>query len=509
MAGGVCSEDELSTEILIVGAGFGGIGAAVALLEADCHDFIIVDKNSGIGGVWHTNTYPGVAVDVPAVFYSFSFAPPRRWTRFFPPGAEVRDYATQVVDDYGLRSRIRLKTEVTGAQWDEDRHLWRVHTAAGQPIVCRHLILGIGEFAVPKLPAIPGFDAYGGLVVHTASWDHTLDYRGKRIAVIGTGASALQLIPELGDIARTLTVYQRRPIWVAPKPDFAIPTRVAQLFSQLPVLRKCVRALIAAQVDIAITGIGVFHGRVPFVIPAMQRLGGFVYRRWLGDRVLAEQLTPRYAPYCKRPAISNRYLSTFRRRHVELVTDPIRELTVDGVVTHDGTHRKADILVCATGFDVMGDSTPPFAICGRGGQDLRTFWRENRFQAYQGVTVPAFPNLFHITGPYAYPGGSAIAMIECTSRHAARAIAAAKRRGATSVEVKGEPHDRYWKKCLQRAQRTIWLSPLCEGSQTYVVDKHGDPSFIRPSLHWEMWWGNRHFPFSDYRFATASRGRGQ
>lgn len=503
MAGADSQHADIDSEVLIVGAGFGGIGAAIELLKSGNDDFLIVDRNTGVGGVWHTNTYPGVAVDVPSVYYSFSYAPPRKWTRFFPPGSEVKQYAEQVVDDYGLRDRIRLCTEAVHARWDDHRHVWAVKFASGQTHISRYLILGIGSFTAPKLPAIAGFEKFAGKVVHTASWDHSFEYRNRRIAVIGTGASALQLIPELSDVAEKLTVFQRRPIWVAPKPDFAVSPMVSRLLATVPLLRRCIRALLAAQVDVAITGVGVFHGRMPMVIPAIQQLGKLAYRLWLGDRVLADRLTPRYAPYCKRPSVSNRYLRTFRREHVELVTEPIREIAATGVVTADGTTHPVDVVVCATGFDVMSHSTPPFPVCGRDGVNLGDFWRRQRFQAYQGVTVPGFPNLFHITGPYAYPGGSAIAMIECTSHHAARAIAAARQRGATAVEVRPEPHERYWNKCLLRSRRSIWLSSLCDGSGTYVVNQHGDAVFIRPSLHWEMWWGNKHFPLDHYTYATA------
>lgn len=503
MTGAVSHCRELDTEVLIVGAGFGGIGVAIELLKSGNDDFLIIDRNSGVGGVWHTNTYPGVSVDVPSVLYSYSYAPPRKWTRFFPPGAEVKEYVEQVVDDFGIRDRIRLNNELIDARWDDHRHRWTARLASGETLVSRYLILGVGSFTAPKLPAIPGFEKYVGKVVHTASWDHDFDYRDKRIAVIGTGASALQLIPELSDVAAHLTVFQRRPIWVAPKPDFGVSPSVSAILTRVPLLRRVIRALLATQVDLAITGVGVFHGRMPIIISTMQRLGGIGYRLWLGDRALADRLTPRYAPYCKRPSVSNRYLRTFRQKHVELVTDPIRELTEACVVTADGNTRPADVVVCATGFDVMAHSTPPFPVFGRDGVELGAFWQQQRFQAYQGVTVPGFPNLFLVNGPYAYPGGSAIAMIECTSRHAVRAIGAARRRGATAVEIRQEPHERYWNKCLKRGRRTIWLSPRCDGSGTYVVNHHGDAVFIRPSLHWEMWWGNKHFPLDHYTYATA------
>ncbi|MCV7385900.1 flavin-containing monooxygenase [Mycolicibacter longobardus] len=492
-------------EVLIIGAGFGGIGAAVELTKAGIDDFLIIDKNAGIGGTWWANTYPGVAVDIPSIYYSFSYAPPKKWTRMFAPGAEVQQYAEQVVDSFGLRSRIKLNTAVDSADWDEDDQVWRVRLRSGQTLAARFLIGAVGALENPQMPDIAGIDDFAGKIVHTARWDHDFDYAGKRIAVIGTGATALQLIPELADIAAQLTVFQRTPIWVAPKADFPIPSVVNTALLRLPAVRRALRAAITLGIDSGITGIGVFHDRVPFLANAIKRGGAVGYRQWLrGHPDLARELTPDYAFGCKRPSVSNRYLTTFTRPNVELVTDPIARITPDGVMTEDGTNRGIDVLVCATGFKVMAKGcTPPFPLRGVDGLDLNAFWDENRFQAYQGVSVPKFPNAFVITGPYGFAAGSYIAMIECTSRHAVRAIAEARRRGATRVEITQRAHDAYYQKCLRREKKTLWLSPACDGSNTYYVNYQGDAAAIRPSTHLEMWWGNKHFPLNDYRYEGA------
>lgn len=494
---------QVDHEVLIVGAGFGGIGAAVQLTKEGIQDFLIVDKNAGVGGTWWANTYPGVAVDIPSIYYSFSYAPPRKWTRMFAPGAEVQQYAEQVVDSFGLRSRIRLNTNVISVDWEENEHVWRVVLGSGETVVARFVIGAVGALEVPNLPDIKGIDSYAGKVVHTANWDHDFDYRGKRIAVIGTGATALQLIPELADIAEKLTVFQRTPIWVAPKPDFEIPRFASAALLRMPLLRRGIRAVVTLAIDFGITGIGVFHDRVPFLADALKRGGAAGYRAWLrGDSALAEQLTPSYAPGCKRPSVSNRYLKTFTRPHVDLVTDPIREIIETGVTTADGTVREVDVLVCATGFKVMAKGyTPPFPLRGMDGLEISDYFHDNRYQAYQGVSVPKFPNFFLITGPYGFAAGSYIAMIECTSRHAARAISEARRRGASRIEIKQEPHDAYYQKSRKRAGQTLWLSSACEGSNTYYVNYQGDAAAIRPSTHLEMWWGNKHFPFDHYAYS--------
>ncbi|MEV6279686.1 NAD(P)/FAD-dependent oxidoreductase [Nocardia sp. NPDC051832] len=493
----------LDHEVLIVGAGFGGIGAAVQLRKAGIEDFLIIDKNDGIGGTWWANTYPGVAVDIPSIYYSFSYEPPKQWSRMFAPGAEVQRYAEQVVDSFGLRSRIQLGTGVVAGVWDERQHVWRVELADGRTLVARYVIGAIGALEVPSLPDIAGFDDYTGKIVHTARWDHGFDYAGKRIAVIGTGATALQLIPELADVAAKLTVFQRTPIWVAPKPDFPIPDSVRTALLNIPALRRGVRAAVTLGIDFGITGIGVFHERIPFLAKALEHGGAAGYRTWLrGNPELAEQLTPRYAPGCKRPSVSNRYLKTFTQPDVDLVTTPIAEITAGGVRTEDGVEHEIDVLVCATGFKVMGKgTTPAFPVRGVGGLDLNEFWDEHRFQAYQGVSVPKFPNFFMITGPYGFAAGSYIAMIECTSRHAARAIGEARRRGATRLEIKQQAHDEYYDKYRQRSEKTLWLSPACAGSNTYYVNYQGDAAAIRPSTHLEMWWGNKYFPLDHYQYA--------
>ncbi|AMU75750.1 flavin-containing monooxygenase [Mycobacteroides abscessus] len=497
---------EIDYEVLIVGAGFGGIGAGVQLTKAGVDDFLIVDKNDGIGGTWHANTYPGVAVDIPSIYYSFSYEPPKKWTRMFAPGAEVKQYAEQVVDSYGLRSRIRLDTAVVGADWDEQHNVWRLRLDSGETLVARFVIGAVGALEVPNLPDIPGVGTFAGKTVHTASWDHGYDYRGKRIAVIGTGATALQLIPELADVASHLTVFQRTPIWVAPKPDFPIPRAVSALLLKLPVLRRGIRAVVTLAIDLGLTGIGVFHEKVPFLVDSLKRGGAAGYRMWLRDNPeLAAELTPTYAPGCKRPSVSNRYLKTFTRPNVSLVTKPIQKITEHSVITEDGVSHEIDVLVCATGFKVMAKGyTPPFPLHGMGGLDISDFFHENRYQAYQGVSVPNFPNFFLITGPYGFAAGSYLAMIECTSRHAARAISETRRRSATRVEVKREAHDAYYEKSRRRAEQTMWLSPACEGSNTYYVNYQGDAAAIRPSTHFEMWWGNKHFPFNHYTYTRLT-----
>ncbi|MVU77217.1 NAD(P)-binding protein [Nocardia sp. ET3-3] len=493
-------QTEPDLEVVVIGAGFGGLGAAVELRRAGIDNFRILDKNADIGGTWYANTYPGVAVDIPSVYYSFSYAAPKTWTRLFAPGAEVKAYADQIADDYGLRDKLSLDTTVTGASWDEDNHCWWIETTETL-LAARYLIVAVGGLEIPRMPELPGIDEFAGKVVHTARWDHEYDYRGRRIAVIGTGATALQLIPELAQDAGRLTVFQRTPIWVMPKPDFGVAPVVKRALDRVPGLRRLVRLAVMTSFDAGVSTAGVFYRFTNPTIRGSARILRRWYRTQVGDPVLRDRLTPDYTLGCKRPSVSNRYLRTFTEDHVELVTEPIEKITRTGVVTGSGTEHEIDVLVCATGFKVMeAGATPPFPIRGRA-QELGEFWQANRFQAYQGVSIPDFPNLFMVTGPYGFAAASYIAMIECTTRHARRAITAARARAATAVEIRREPHERYWRKSLRRHRNALWLNNDCESSNTYYINGHHDVAAIRPSTHAGMWWGNKHFPLRHYSYS--------
>jgi cation diffusion facilitator CzcD-associated flavoprotein CzcO len=496
-------------QVVIVGAGFGGIGAAVELRNAGIDSFVIVDKATDIGGTWHANTYPGVAVDIPSIYYSFSYEPPETWSRFFAPGREVKAYAYQLVDRYALRPHLLLDTAVNSATWDDDTDTWTTTLADGQTLTSQFVIAAVGGLEQPKLPDIDGIDTFTGKTVHTARWDHDYDYTGKRIAVIGTGATALQLVPEIAKIASYLTVFQRTPIWVAPKPDFPMANLLRTSLSHVPGLRRTIRSGVVMGIDIGLTVAYSLHSKLPFVLNATGAALKLWYRSQVRDPDLREKLTPTYAIGCKRPSVSNDYLKTYNRDDVDLVTDKIARVTPTGVVTTDGAEHSVDVLVCATGFKVMERGcTPPFPVRGRDGVDLNEWWDQNRYQAYQGVTVPGYPNTFMITGPYGFAAGSYIAMIECTSRHAARVISETLRRGASAAEIRQKPHDDYYALCRKRGNDSLWKSRSCAGSNTYYLNYQGDPAAIRLSTHAEMWWGNRHFPLDHYRYTMRDTTAG-
>lgn len=493
------SSENPQFEVVVIGAGFGGINAGVRLRQAGIENFVIIDKWDKVGGTWNANRYPGVAVDIPSFIYQFSYHQKGDWSRLFAPGHEIQAYAEDVVDTHGLRPKLRLNTTATGCRFDEATDIWHVSTDSGE-LTSRFIIAGIGGLEVPNLPDIAGIDSFGGTVLHTAAWDHGVDLRGKRIGVIGTGASALQLIPEVAKVASHLTVFQRTPIWVAPKLDWQTG-RVTKTVLGTPILRAPLRAVGLAGVEIGI-GAGMLHGRrMQPVIRGVEAALKLWMRTQVKDPVTREKLTPKYLLGCKRPSMHNEYFKTYNLPHVDLVTEPIEKVTPDAVVTEGGAAHDIDVLVCATGFKVMAKgSTPPFPTLGRGGVDLNEFWEANRYQAYQGVSAPKFPNAFLVIGPYAYAPGSYLVLIESTGDHAVRVITEARQRGATRVEVKQEPHDRFFADMQKRVAGTPLMTSACGGSNTYYLNHHGDAAAFRPTTVLEMRWANKHFPLSDYRF---------
>jgi len=492
-------------EVVVIGAGFGGIGAGIALQRKGIHDFVLVDKWDDVGGTWHANTYPGVAVDIPSFIYSFSYEQRADWSRLFAPGAELKAYAQQMVDKYGLRDKLRLNTTITYAEFDESANMWRLKTDGSAEITARFVVPAIGGLERPKLPDIDGLDSFDGTLMHTALWDHDVALEGKRVAVIGTGATALQMIPAIVDEVAHLTVFQRTPIWVGPKVDASIGRIGRAVLGQTQV-RSAIRAAGTIATEIGLGG--AFGGGPAWATNAARLLAERRLRAWMRsqveDPVTREKLIPQYGFGCKRPSMSNDYLRTFNRADVTLVTDSIERVTPTGIVTVDGVEHEIDVLICATGFKLWDKgSIPPYPTLGRNGVDLGDFWDEHRFQAYQGVSVPGFPNMFSVIGPYGFVLGSYIWMIEATSAHIARTIAEAKRRGATKVEIRQDVHDAYFEKCLKRNEKSLFFTATCAGSNTYYINQHGDSPF-RPSTHGEMYWQNRHFNLDSYLYDTAT-----
>ncbi len=484
-------------QVLIIGAGFSGIGVAIRLDAAGLGDYLIVEAGAEAGGTWYWNTYPGIAVDIPSFSYQFSFEQSPDWTRTYAPGRELKSYADHCVAKYGIADRIRFDTTVTGAAFDEKNDLWRVSTDGGE-ITARFLVNAAGVLTEPKLPDIDGVGDFGGVTMHTARWDHSQDLSGKRVAVIGTGASAVQVIPEIAPLVGQLNVFQRTPIWCFPKADVPLPPP-ARLAMRLPGGKAVQRLLSQAYVEVTFPLSAQYYNIfAPFARRA-EAVGRSYLRQQVRDPVVRDKLTPRYAVGCKRPGFHNSYLSTFNQDNVRLVTEPIEKITSTGVLTAHECHD-VDALILATGFRVMDTDSSAFALRGLRGVSLAEFWNENRMQAYEGVSIPGFPNFFCVCGPYGYVGSSFFALIETQTRHIVRCLKRAAREGAHRVEVRREANDRYFAEMMRKRHRQIFWQDSCATANSYYFDKHGDVP-LRPATTLGADWRSRRFPLDDYTFS--------
>jgi cation diffusion facilitator CzcD-associated flavoprotein CzcO len=362
---------------IIVGAGFSGIGSAIELDRAGLGDYQIIEAGEEPGGTWYWNTYPGIAVDIPSFSYQFSFEQSADWSRTYAPGRELKAYADRCVDKYGLRRKIRFNTKVNAAVFDDESDSWRIDLDSGDSLTARFLINASGVLTVPNLPDLDGVDSFAGITMHTARWDHSQDLTGKTVAIIGTGASAVQVIPEIAPIVKQLTVFQRTPIWCMPKFDWPLPAP-ARWAMRIPGGKVIQRWLSQLYVELTFP-LPAQYATVFPLAKRSERLGKAFLRRQVRDPEVRDKLTPRYAVGCKRPGFHNTYLSTYNRDNVELVTDPIDKITGSGVSTTDGITRDVDVLILATGFKVLDvDSVSTFPVTGTGGKSLAAFWSEQR-----------------------------------------------------------------------------------------------------------------------------------
>ena len=489
-------------EVAVVGAGFSGIGTAIALDRAGIRNWTMLEEGDGVGGAWHWNTYPGIGVDIPSFSYQFSFEQRSDWSRVYAPGGELKAYAEDCVERYGLGGRTRLSTKVAGAAFDERAHVWELTTAAGEMLTARHVVDATGVFTQPQAPDIPGLGTFAGATMHTARWDHGESLRGRRVAIVGTGASAVQVIPTIAPEVERLSVFQRTPIWCLPKLDRPLGPRLQRLLRRLPGAQRTMRVVSQAFVEATFPLPAHFHGVVP-IAKAGERQGLAHLRRQVRDPAVRERLTPRYSLGCKRPAFSNAYLPAFNRPNVELVTDAIEAVEPGGVRTADGRLHEVDVLILATGFKVFErGNMPPFPVRGRGDVDLEQWWDANRYQAYEGVSVPGLPNWFMILGPYGFNGASYFTLIENQARHIVRCLRRAREEAATAVEVTPEANARYFREVLSRRERQVFFRGSCGTAHSYYFDRHGDAPF-RPSTTAEVAWRAGHFPLEDYRFTRA------
>lgn len=488
-------------DVVIVGAGFGGIGAAIQLNRLGYENIVVLDRESDLGGTWHVNRYPGLTVDVPSPTFSYWFEPNPNWSRMYAPGAELKRYATHVADKYDIRKYMRFNTEVDGAQWDDDNQIWRVALAGGEQLVTKFLIVATGFLCQPANPDIAGIDTFAGRSVHTARWDDGHSFVGEHVAVIGTGSTAVQVIPELAKQAAELTVYQRTPIWVLPKLDAAIPPVVQRLFAKIPLTQRILRWFTDTSLEFLMV-VAMWRYRYFTRLNAAAAAIANVHRFLaIRDKDLRRKLTPQYDYGCKRPTVSNSYYRALARPNVQLETTGIERIEPDGIVTRDGSKRNVDTLVLATGFDVWEGNLPAIEVIGRGGRNLGKWWRENRFQAYQGVSVPQFPNFLTMASPYAWLGLSWFNTVEYQMRHMARLFGELQRRGAATFEVTDEANQRFLDRMTALLDDSVFHLGNCAGSRSYWFNDNGEAPLFRATSVRTAVREQAHFPLDDYTFA--------
>ena len=434
-----------------MGAGFGGIGLGIQLKQAGIETFTILEKGAGVGGVWRDNSYPGLTVDVPSHLYQFSFEPNHEWTRRFPLRDEILAYLERCTDRYGLREHIRLGTEVALADFDAERGVWAIALVGGEQVEADFLVTATGQLSRPSYPRIPGLDEFAGELFHSARWNHDYDLGGKRVAAIGTGASAIQYIPEVAKLAKRLHVFQRSPGWVVPKPDRPYRPREKAIFRHVPLVTRISRRLTFLRFEFFTMGMtrGYWMLR-PYEYGFKRRLA-----KEVPDPDLREKLVPSYPLGCKRVLISNDYLPALTRPNVEVVTDRIAAVTPAGVRTEDGLEREVDAIVLGTGFQA-NEFLAPMAIRGLDGRDLNDAWRDGA-DAYLGLAVSGFPNMFMLYGPNTNLGaGSIITMLESQIGYVVQAIAGLRRTGARWMDVREDVQSGFNQEVQRRLEDTVW-----------------------------------------------------
>lgn len=486
---------------VIVGAGFGGMGAAIQLGRLGIDSILILDRADDLGGTWHVNTYPGLAVDIASVSYSYSFEPNPNWSRLYAPGRELKAYAQHVAEKYRLRRYMRFNTSVEKVAYDESGKFWTVFPAGGKPLTARLLILATGFLSQPKKPDIPGVDSFAGKLIHTAAWDHDYDLTGKRAAMIGTGASAVQVLPKMVSRVQHMDVYQRTPIWVLPKSNPRFPPWMQKVFAKVPFIQRIFRFISDTILELVMVT-GVLHNRqFPFLTRSMETTCRKFLATQVQDPELRRKLTPGYSFGCKRPTFSNHYYSTFTLPKVELVTDSIARIEPDAIVTVDGRRRQIDTLILATGFNLWQKGNfPAFDVFGRNGVELGDWWNRNHYQSYEGITVPGFPNLFNIHSPYAYSGFCYFNTIENQMSHMARCIGEMQRQKARVFEVTSQAKDGYMATMKKRSADTVFSSGNCATANSYYFNQHGEATLLRLSSTWRAARQARRFPLVHYSF---------
>ncbi len=484
-------------EVAIVGSGFAGLGMAIELRRSGETDFIVLERGDALGGTWRDNHYPGCACDVPTPLYSYSFAPNPHWSHMYARSGQLRAYLEDCADRFGVRRHLRLGAEVTGGRWDNERQRWEVDVN-GEPALCaRFVVGGFGGLNRPSFPDIDGLEKFGGPVFHSAQWDHSVPLEGKRIGVIGTGASAIQVIPQVAKVAAEVTVFQRTAPWVVPKIDRRIPAWEQALYAHVPLTQKLVRGAIFAITE----GVGVAITRAPALMKIGELWARRHMRRAIADPELREAVEPAYRLGCKRILVSNDYYPALARDNVELVGSGIEQITPTGVVCGDGSQHPLDVLVCGTGFRIE-EVFAHLDIRGRDGITLTEAWAGG-IEAHRGTTIHGFPNLALLSGPNTGTGStSQVYMIEAQIHYVLEMLRMLRERRAGTIEPRAEAQADYNRWLQTTMQRTVWLKGGCD---SWYLDDEGVNRTLYPGPSSSFWRSLRRVREQEYQLEPVRR----
>lgn len=484
-------------EVAIVGAGFGGLCAAIRLRESGVQSLVILERSGEVGGTWRDNVYPGCACDVPSHMYSFSFAPNTQWTRPYPQQQEIQDYILRVTQQYALRPLIRFNSGVQALHWLADQACWTVELSGQEPLLARHVVLATGPLNKPAIPDIPGMGSFAGESFHSGYWRHDVDLKGKRIAVVGTGASAIQFVPEIAPDAAQVDVFQRTAAWVVPRFDNPYGARRRWAYRWVPGLQRLSRWRVYWFNE----WIGMGFMGSKRMQAMLRRLAGVHLRRQVADPAMRQALTPDFNPGCKRLLISNTWFPALQRPNVRLVTQAVAGIAPNGVVGADGTVYPCDVIIWGTGFKAT-EFVAPMRVYGEGGAgdvavpDLAQTWRTQPAATRLGITVAGFPNLFLLVGPNTGLGhNSIIFMIECQVDYIVRALASLRERGHDTLRLRPEVQQDDYQLNQRKMQDTVWAS----GCKSWYQNADGHIDTLWPGYTWEYWLKTRRFRVGDYR----------
>lgn len=483
--------------VLVIGTGFSGLCTAIRLKQEGIHDFVILERADDVGGTWRDNHYPGCACDVQSHLYSFSFEPNPDWSRQFAQQPEIWSYLRRCAEKYGILPHVRFGANVTSAVFDEGTSTWVVTVADGRRFRAGVVVSGAGALSNPFTPKTPGLDTFQGETFHSANWRHDIDLRGKRVGVIGSGASAIQFVPQIAPKVGQLTYFQRTPPWVMPKPDWVRSAWSKSLMKAFPSVQKAYRGLLYTQLELRVLGFVI----TPKVLKVLEWVGRRHIHKHVKDPAKRKALTPTFSAGCKRVLVSNDYYPALARDNVHIVTDNIREVTPKGIVTSDGREHKVDVIIFGTGFRVQ-ELVPRGAYVGTGGQDMADVWaKRGGPEAYLGLSVSGFPNLFFLMGPNTGLGHSSMVyMIESQVAYVLDAVKTMRAQGAKVVDVRPEVQQAFVQQTQKKLAGTVWAS----GCKSWYINESGKNTTLWPGFTFRYRQATSAFSLADYQVIKTS-----